>query len=204
MSDPVVELARKQRLEQARNAEQQLAQQVVEALGFNLPAPPHGYENFAHWAKRCGVRSLPAKPATVAGFVLDSFKGEVPFQEITQQLAAISACHDFSLLANPVRTAIVAAALEAIAPAEVIKAPLSWRKAEQADWHTLPAWVQAIISRREGEREKQLTRRLQEIADERKANEVQEGGNGKGNGAGKDDTCHAGTGSETKEVGAVA
>jgi hypothetical protein len=204
--DPVIALAQRQRLEEAEKAEHALAQQVVAAIGFSMPAPPHGYENFNHWAKRCGVRSLPAKPTTVAFFVLDLYRNGVSFDELAQQLAAISAVHDFTLLANPVRTAIVAAALEAIAPEDAIKAPLSWRKDEKADWHTLPSWAQAVISRREQEREKQLSRRLKELAEQRKANEVQKGSadrNDGGAGA-AEDISEPGTGSEAEAAGAVA
>jgi hypothetical protein len=166
-ADPVIALAQRQRLEAIENAENGLAQQVVEALGYHMAAPPHGWENFAQWCKRYGVRHIPARPTTVAGFMLDSYRNGVAFDDITQQLEAIAAIHDVGL-GNPVSTPIVAAALEAIAPPESIKPPISWSKDARADWWELPTWAKAIIERREKQRERQLSKRLTELSEERK------------------------------------
>ena len=57
------------------------------------------------------VRRLPAKPKTVAAFVLEQDALGVPAQQIISILNAIELSHDRHSLSNPTATAIVRAAL---------------------------------------------------------------------------------------------
>src|SRR5205814_1372426 len=107
----------------------------------NLAAP------FVRWCDARGVRHCPAKPATVAAFVLAEKMGT---QNLLPCLAAITATHNEHRLANPVATAIVARAL---ARTVTIDPPRAWPKDDKALFLLLPADIQSIIARRERERD---------------------------------------------------
>jgi hypothetical protein len=54
-------------------------------------------------------------------------------------------------------------------PAPAIDPPQSWKADEKTAWAKLPPDVQAIVARREGERDRYISTRSQEMAEERRA-----------------------------------
>jgi len=54
-------------------------------------------------------------------------------------------------------------------PAPAIDPPQSWKADEKTAWAKLPPEVQAIVARREGERDRYISTRSQEMAEERRA-----------------------------------
>jgi len=112
------------------------------------------------WAKQHSVRHAPAKPYSVARFIIDLHK--LGFEEkISDALAAIERLHDKFGLSNPVLTAIVGAAVERVIP---IKSPRSWPKADKALFATLPPQIRHRIEMREDQRDKELRRMQNEHA----------------------------------------
>lgn len=57
--------------------------------------------------------------------------------------------------------------------APAIEPPASWSADDKAEFAKLPPDLQAVVSRRESERDKLITQRTQEIADQRKAAEAE-------------------------------
>lgn len=112
-------------------------------------------EAFTRWTAAKFARRCPAKPATVACFVLDQAALGVPEQQLLAQLEAIERLHDVHSLSNPVRTATVWNALEV-----KVEPPRSFNKAEKAEWAKLPPPMREATARREADRDREL-RRLQ-------------------------------------------
>ena len=144
--------------------EARLAAVVVTSLDYR-PAPgPADWQEFANWCAGQGVPHCPARPATVAGYVLT--RSYLGFDEMMAQLDAIASLHDV-MNSNPVSTGIVGAAIAKVFP-KATEPPKSWRGDEQASFRLLPTWAQAAIARREMQRDRALTVKFQKIAEERK------------------------------------
>jgi hypothetical protein len=161
-------------LEKARQAEQVKLWDAGEAkLALSIQQPrieltPDVLARFDRFSKWCAVkqvRRLPAKPKTVAAFVLEQDALGVPAQQIISILNAIELSHDHHSLSNPTQTAIVRSALEQVIKTEP---PRSWRAEEKAEFAMLPPDVRAAIARRESDRDKALRQAQQRLADERK------------------------------------
>ena len=120
---------------------------------------------FSEWAVAKQVRKCPAKPATVAAFILEHNALGVPPQQTIAILKAIEEQHDYHNLSNPTTTQVVRAAINQIIKVEP---PRSWNKEEKAEWALLPPAVREAITRRESEREVALRRAQNKLADERK------------------------------------
>jgi hypothetical protein len=130
---------------------------------------------FNKWAISKQARRCPAKPATVALWALERADMGVPAQQILAQLDAIEQLHDKWSLSNPVRTAIVRAALEQIIK---IDPPRGWSRTERVEFALLPPDVRAIIVDKERLRDKALRRLQNEAAEakkrlEKEADEIQ-------------------------------
>jgi hypothetical protein len=69
---------------------------------------------FGKWAASKSVRKCPSKPYVVAAFCIEQHELGATAQVILAILTAVEALHDYHGLSNPVRTAIVRAALETI------------------------------------------------------------------------------------------
>jgi hypothetical protein len=121
--------------------------------GFNKRA-------IARQARRC-----PAKPATCALFVLFQADMGISPQHILAQLSAIERLHDRWGLSNPVRTAIVRAALETVIK---IDPPRGWSFSERVEFASLPPDVREIIVNKERLRDKALRRAQNEAAEAKK------------------------------------
>ena len=116
---------------------------------------------FGKWCMAKSVRKLPAKPATVAAFVLEQRDLGATPQIILSLLAAIEAVHNSHSLSNPCATAIVDEALEEIVRSDP---PRSWNRDEKAEWARLPPSVRDAVTRRENDRDKELRRLQSELA----------------------------------------
>jgi hypothetical protein len=112
---------------------------------------------FNRWAIRYSARRCPAKPTTVALFALEQADLGVPAQQILAQLDAIEKLHDKWSLSNPVRTAIVRAALETIIK---VDPPRSWPREDKVRFAQLDPDIRQIIETRERQRDVAL-RKLQ-------------------------------------------
>jgi hypothetical protein len=120
---------------------------------------------FIEWCQARSVRRCPAKPTTVAAFVLHQKEVGVKAEHILATLTVIEKHHDLHNIANPVRTAIVSTALERVVNEG---RPRSFTKEESRDWWSLPPMIKAAIGRRERERETYLRRIQNELAELKK------------------------------------
>jgi hypothetical protein len=145
-------------------AEQRLAAE----LKLDVPAPVlstdllERWDRFATWTASRGVRKCPARPATCAAYCLAQQDMGASVQAILAMLAAVQAIHDHHNLPNPVRTAIVRAALGMIIK---VDPPRSWPKEDKVLFAQLDPDVRQIISERESLRDREI-RRLQNAAAE--------------------------------------
>jgi hypothetical protein len=112
---------------------------------------------FNKWAISKQARRCPAKAATCALFVLEQADLGMPPQQILAQLDAIEKLHDKWTLSNPVRTAIVRAALETIIK---VDPPRSWPREDKVRFAQLDPDIRQIIETRERQRDVAL-RKLQ-------------------------------------------
>ena len=170
MSAVLSEIDRIKRQEQAatwdRN-EKLLAERVALEVEVVVDVPLTSLESltqqqFVEWCSAKAVRHCPAKPSTVAAFILDS---RLKHDRMLDALNVIARLHNKYSLSNPVATSVVRAVLETVmddAP------PRSWTKAEKELYSFLPTDIRAAISRREREREKYLSQTRNEIAEARK------------------------------------
>jgi hypothetical protein len=123
------------------------------------------WNRFSTWCEGESVRKLPAKPATVAAYVLAMAGMGVPYEQIVSVVKAADVAHQFHGLSSPLHTQIVRAALDTIVKAEP---PRSWSKDEKAEWALLPPSIREIVARRESERDISIRRKQNAIAEERK------------------------------------
>lgn len=165
MNAIVQELERHRRDEQA-SREASLAADVRAALSLAPTALDAAtLDRFAPFATFCtqrGVSHLPARPETVAAFLLSRFDMPPPVAAIIDALAAIEAVHDANGMGSPIRSPIVGAALERWGEREP---PRSWSKADRLLFAQLPLLVQHVISRRETQRDNALHTLQNKIAE---------------------------------------
>lgn len=120
---------------------------------------------FNSWAIARQARRCPAKPATVALFVLEQAALGVPVQHILAQLDAIEQQHDKWLKPNPVRTAPVRQALEGLTK---VPPPRGWPKEDKVLFATLDPDIRRIIAEREILRDREIRRLQNKAAAERR------------------------------------
>jgi hypothetical protein len=123
------------------------------------------FQIFAAWCDQKACRKCPAKPWALAAFIIDQEKLGVPAERILATIQAIEAAHDQHGLANPTATAVVRAAMDRIL---TVDPPRSWPKEDKAAFAMLPAGIREAISRRELQRDRDLRRRQNELAEEKK------------------------------------
>jgi hypothetical protein len=116
---------------------------------------------FNKWAISKQARRCPAKPAAVALFILEQADLGVPVQHALAQINAIEQLHDRWSLANPVRTAIVRAALATFIKTDP---PRSWPREDKVRFAELDPDIREIISKRENDRDKELRRLQNKVA----------------------------------------
>ena len=139
-----------------------------QALASCFPPPPEVPPEarqhliaFQQWCEAQRVRSLPAHPASVAAFAQWQQDLGLPREKISATLSAIEALHNAASLGNPIATPVV----RATTSASTIAAPRSWTKDEQQLFTELPVEIQVVVARREANRETQLRRAQNEIAE---------------------------------------
>lgn len=149
-----------------------------QALASCFPPPPDVPAEarqhlipFVQWCENQRVRSLPAHPATVAAFAQWQTDLGVPRQKISAALSAIEAMHFAASVGNPVATPLV----RTTTSASTIEAPRSWTGEEKQVFAQLPVELQAVVARREKDRETHLRRGQNEVAELKKALRLQAG-----------------------------
>jgi hypothetical protein len=134
------------------------------------PPPPLSQEAqqllipFVQYCTSHKLRPVPAKICSVAGYINWAVDNRRPEETIFESLAAIDALHTAAGVGSPVAAAT---ALTTIAGVP-IDPPRSWRKDEKEAFALLPVHVQWVIARRELDREKELRRGQNEIAEMKK------------------------------------
>jgi hypothetical protein len=121
-----------------------------------------GVAPFVRFCGERGVRALPAAPASIAAFVRFVGKDQ---EALAEALAGVAAMHDQHQLPSPTATACVRAAL---AETLELKPPRWWTEAEKLLFSDLPAEVRTIVSRRDHQRETDMRRLQNELADLKK------------------------------------
>jgi hypothetical protein len=158
LSDAIAEV----RVREIARAEAKLAEQ--------LELPPVALDDetkqnlspFIRFTTTANVRACPALPTTVGAFVLKLSASGASTEQILRQLEAVARLHDSHGLPNPTATAATRAALEREFNFD---APRSWTIPEKEMFQTLPAEVRAAISRREKQRETEVRRLHNQVAD---------------------------------------
>lgn len=157
------------------HGERLLAAELGEKLAFKPKELSHDQQHrfgvFVEFAKQKCVRACPAKPTSVAAFVIDKHSDGVPAQQILALLEAITAAHNcHGNLADPCAAQIVRQALS-----ETIRTnpPRSWPAADKLLFATLDPVVQDVIARREEERDSNLRKKQNELAELRKRLEAE-------------------------------
>jgi hypothetical protein len=130
---------------------------ISAALEFNeqklskkVPLPPTrlseeqaiAFEHFAIYCRQQGVRSLPARPTTIALYLSTALADAFAAAE------AIRVAHQVHSLPCPISTDVVRFRLNELMSD---KPPRSWRAAEKLLWCELPPEIRTVIKRREQE-----------------------------------------------------
>ena len=102
---------------------------------------------------------MPARCEIVAAWIL-SVAHIADLDKVMTVLDAIQEHHDSCGLPNPVKSAIVAQALDYWPKG----APRSWSAPDRVLFLGLPSEAQRVITRRENDRDKAVQRRLNELA----------------------------------------
>ena len=136
------QVAKKLELEIARQGK--LPQTISEASYLdNLT-----WQAFVDYCTRHNIRHLPAKPHSVASFLLDD--RQLSHDRMLEILTVIARAHDQHSLSNPTATAIVRAVIEMVMED---KQPRSFSKDEKEIFAALPADLRFALSRLERRRE---------------------------------------------------
>ena len=159
---------RREQIAALDHGEQTIAAPVIAALGDCRPplGPAERSEvmPFVNWCKTASARHAPAKPNTVAAYILVLEQRNTAPDRILLELDAIETLHDHLGLPNPTRTAIVKAALDRIET----DPPRSWPAKDKTEFARLPAWTRRIIAQREHSREREIRRLQNKTAEELK------------------------------------
>jgi len=146
---------------------------VLAQIATQLPQPEFlddatraDLQPFLNWTSQLNVRYAPAKPHVIAAYVLHEAATGASTADILRRVNAISALHDRHNLADPVSTAAARHALGQAIPSEP---PRSWKKAEKAAFVQLPPEIKTAIYRRDHEREIEVRRLQNELAELKKA-----------------------------------
>jgi hypothetical protein len=146
------------------------------ALASCFPPPPEVSPEarqhlipFLQFCEAQRVRSLPARPASVAAFAQRQKDLGVPREKISAALSAIEALHNAASVGNPIATPVV----RITTAASTIEPPRSWARDEKQLFTELPVEIQAVVARRERDRETTLRRGQNELAELKKRLKVE-------------------------------
>jgi hypothetical protein len=169
-----IEKAKRWELVAAFDKNETIISDQVAALFQDMPVAeldgePLAYlRDFLSWCASNGVRHCPAKPTTVAAWIVSLPENGGNQERILATLAAIELLHDRHGKPNPVATAIVRAALDRVI--KVDPPPRSWPKPDKISFALLPADIRAIIAKRERDRERVMRRDQNAAAKDRQTN----------------------------------
>ena len=165
MTNPVIAALANARAAEAIAGLRERDNAVEDAVYREVPKPPPAAipAAFSAWCEERGVSALPARPASVALFVLQH--RTMGLAELVELVDQIGAAHVATGMADPVSTYPVPAMLSRIAQ---INPPRSWPAEEKQRFLGLPYSLQTYVCKREGERDKALRRAQNEAADARK------------------------------------
>jgi hypothetical protein len=116
------------------------------------------------WADQQRVRSLPARPASVAAFLQHQRDRGVSKETISATLSAIEQLHTAANWGSPTASPVV----RIITAASTISPPRSWTREEQQLFPELPIEIQVVVARREKNRETELRRAQNEAGELRR------------------------------------
>jgi hypothetical protein len=168
-----IERAKRRDLIAAFDKNETIISEQVAALFQDVAVPELDGDALAHlrgflsWCASNGVRHCPAKPSTVAAFVVSLPENGGNQERILATLTAIELLHDQHCKPNPVATAIVRAALDRVIK---VDPPRSWPSPDKISFALLPADIRAIIAKRERDRERAMRRDQNAAAKERQTN----------------------------------
>ncbi|MET4526529.1 hypothetical protein [Bradyrhizobium sp. JR18.2] len=164
MSSPVLKALVNAELQEAEQHARSISAAVARQIG--PPADPwHGNlpAEFVAWCKQRGTGSQPARPASIALFVLEN--GHIGIDGLARMVVEISRCHLRRGQADPTSGYPVSAALNHLAK---IEAPLSWPKAMRPRFSELPYDLQQYLASCDKDQTRAIKRAQQEAADARK------------------------------------
>ena len=138
------------------------------AIASCFPPPPQltpdTEQRLIPWLYWCEQQRVRSCPTSVAAYVRYQQDQGVSRQLIAERLEAIEAMHTAASLANPIATVVV----RVTTGASTIDAPRSWPKDSKLQFAELPVEIQSVIARREHQREVELRRMQNELADLKK------------------------------------
>jgi hypothetical protein len=117
---------------------------------------------FRNWCKLRGVPHLPAAASEIAAFVAET---ALSAECLSKELEAIDSAHEELGYGPPAKSRIVVDAFSAV---HHVPPPRSWSKDELSFFETLPHGAKLAIARRESDRDRALSRSLNELAEQRK------------------------------------
>jgi hypothetical protein len=106
-----------------------------------------------------GYKPLPASPVVLSRFVVDI--AQLGIDRVWEAVQEISRAHYVLDLADPTLGFPVAAAINEISK---VDPPRSWPPQEKERWKTLPYDIQKIITTREADRDREVRRMQNELA----------------------------------------
>jgi hypothetical protein len=167
LADEIAKAKQREQIARWDEGERRLSEQLkLDVPKTPLSADVHSrLDLWSAWCAEKSVRKCPAKPATVAAFIVAQTGMGMQPRDILAVLVAIDELHAFHGLASPTTAPLPRLALSGIIKTE---APRSWPAAEKIEFARLPPEIREIIARRENERELALRRSQNRLADERK------------------------------------
>ena len=165
MTNPVIAALANARAAEAIAGLRERDNAVEDAVYREVPKPPPAAipAAFSAWSEERGVSALPARPASVALYVLQN--RHVGLSDLVELVDQIGAAHVATGMADPTTTYPVPAMLSKIA---AINPPRSWPPEEKQRFLSLPYATQTYLCKREGERDREVRRAQNAAADARK------------------------------------
>jgi hypothetical protein len=141
------------------------------ALAQCFPPPPalppevqQHLAPFLEWCAAQKVRAVPCRPTSLAAYLQWEKDRNTPKENISATLAAVEQIHNAANYGNPIASPVV----RIVTAASTISAPRSWTRDEQQLFTELPIEIQAVVARREKNRETELRRAQNEAGELRR------------------------------------
>jgi hypothetical protein len=167
-NNPVLDHLVNAKLDEKLNAlgqrDTEISKKVYAVLGEVGPATRDVPAHFSQWCKARGLISMPARPATVAAYVLEHAH-LAAIDGMASAMEAISDAHVCRGLSDPTTTWPVPAAMTKVAKNEP---PKSWPKDTWKAFKSLPHALQVYVQKREADRDTALRRAQNDLAEQKK------------------------------------